>query len=310
MISLEDELAAAGATPAALAAERREVFSLFGELRAAAYVAVALVTTGAGIFIKNNAERIGPMTILAALLLAAAGCYAFALMGARRAPLPDAAPVGAHSVRPHRTIVGDYVLLLGALLVSAAVGYAESQFHLLGANWSRHFLFLAVLHIATAYLFDSRLVLGAGLAALAAWFGADVKAFKSGFDFGARALECAATVAVFRLANRHRAVDATYEHFAATLAFFGALAWSFDHNMRWIGILAALALAALVVWRGLRGGGEAMVIYAIVYAAIAVDTGVVTLAHDEALIFLYLLVSTPAAIVVLFVVYFRLRRRA
>jgi hypothetical protein len=148
MISLEDELAASGAGPAVLAAERRELFSLFGELRAASYIAVALVTTGVGIVIKNNADRIGPMTIIAVLLIAAAACYAWAW-------------------RPSRSIAGDYVLLLGALLVSAALGYAESQFHLLGPNWSRHLLILALFHIATAYLCDSRLVLGAGLAALA-----------------------------------------------------------------------------------------------------------------------------------------------
>jgi Predicted membrane protein (DUF2157) len=288
VITLEDELAAIGAAEVRLAEERREVFSLFGELRAASYLAVALVTTGVGIVIKNNADRIGPMTIVAALLIAAAGCYAFAL-------------------RHHtRTIVGDYVLLLGALLVSAAVGYAESQFHLLGPNWSRHLLFLALFHIATAYLTDSRLVLGAGLTALAGWFGADIHA---GASFGGRALACAATVAVFRLVNRHRPFDATYEHFAATLAFFGALAWAFDGGMRWIGVLAALALAALVVWRGLRGGGEAMVIYAIVYATIAFDDGVIGLVRDDGLRFLYLLVSTPVAIVILFIVYRRLKER-
>src|SRR5438067_8176156 len=99
MLSLEDELAATGAGPAALAAERREVFSLFGELRAASYIAVALVTTGAGLWIKHNADRLGPVTILAALLLAAAACYAFALR------------------RRERSIVAAYILLLGALLV-------------------------------------------------------------------------------------------------------------------------------------------------------------------------------------------------
>jgi hypothetical protein len=288
VITLEDELAAIGADQVRLAEERREVFSLFGELRAASYVAVALVTTGVGIVIKNNADRIGPVTIIGALLIAAAGCYFF-------------------SLRHHtRTIVGDYILLLGALLVSAAVGYAESQFHLLGPNWSRHLLFLALFHIATAYLTDSRMVLSAGLAALAGWFGADIHA---GASFGARALACAATVAVFRLANRHRAFDATYEHFAANLAFFGALAWAFDREMRWIGVLTALALAALVVWRGLRGGGEAMVIYAIVYATIAFDNGVIALVQDDGLRFLYLLVSTPVAIVILFIVYRRLKER-
>src|SRR6059058_610607 len=99
-----------------LAEERREVFSLFGELRAASYLAVALVTTGVGIVIKNNADRIGPLTIVAALLIAAAACYAFALTSRRR--LDGRMDAGAT-----RTIVVDYVLLLGALLVSAAVGY-------------------------------------------------------------------------------------------------------------------------------------------------------------------------------------------
>jgi hypothetical protein len=280
MLSLEDELATG----------RPALFSLYGELRAASYLAVALITTGVGIVIKNNADRIGPLAILGALLVAAAGCYAFAL------------------ARPHRTIVADYILLLGALLVSAAVGYAESQFHLLGPNWSRHLLFLALFHIATAYLTDSRLVLTAGLSALAAWFGAGLKTFHAA-DFGAHALECAALVAVFRVANRHRAFDATYEHFAANLAFIGALSWAFDSETRWLGVAAALALAALAVWRGLRGGGEAMVVYAIVYATIAVDTAILNLLHDSALAFFYLLVTTPAAIVLLFITYSRLKGR-
>jgi len=315
VISLEDELAAIGAEEIRLTEERREVFSLFGELRAASYLAVALVTTGVGIVIKNNADRIGPVTIVGALLIAAAGCYFFALSRRRLdgriggVPPPgrrDGATTAGADAGATRTIVGDYVLLLGALLVSAAVGYAESQFHLLGPNWSRHLLFLALFHIATAYLTDSRMVLSAGLAALAGWFGADIHA---GAGFGGHALACAATVAVFRLANRHRAFDATYEHFAANLAFFGALAWAFDREMRWIGVLTALALAALVVWRGLRGGGEAMVVYAIVYATIAFDIGVIDLFHDSALTFLYLLFSTPVAIVILFVVYRRLKER-
>ena len=79
--------------------------------------------------------------------------------------------------------------------------------------------------------------------------------------------------------------------------------------MRWIGVLTALALAALVTWRGLHGGGEAMVVYAIVYATIAFDTGVIDLVHDEGLRALYLLFSTPVAIVILFIVYRRLKER-
>ena len=106
----------------------------------------------------------------------------------------------------------------------------------------------------------------------------------------------------------HKRIGIMY--FFTALAFFGALAWAFDSQMRWIGVLTALALAALVVWRGLRGGGEAMAVYAIVYATIAFDAGVIDLVHDDGLRFLYLLVSTPVAIVILFIVYRRLKERS
>src|SRR5436305_1691691 len=185
MLSLEEELATTGADAAALAAERRDVFSLFGELRAASYLAVALVTTGVGIWLKNNADRLGPVAILTALLVASATCYAYALVWSAAAmpPLSTAAAWPPHS---RRTIIAGYALLPGAL---------------------------------------------------------------------------------------------------------------------------PLALAALVVWRGLRGGGEAMVIYAIVYATIAFDTAVLNLVSDTALKALYLLFSTPVAIVILFVVYRRMKER-
>jgi hypothetical protein len=114
---------------------------------------------------------------------------------------------------------------------------------------------------------------------------------------------------VLRLLNRHKAFEATYEHFAANLAFFGALSWSFAAQTRWPGVLTALALAALVVWRGLRGGGEAFVVYAIIYATIAFDVAIASAIHDDTLAMLYLLVSTPAAIVILFVVHRRLKER-
>ena len=52
-----------------------------------------------------------------------------------------------------------------------------------------------------------------------------------------------------------------------------------------------------------------MVVYAIVYATIAFDTVVIDLVHDEGLRALYLLFSTPVAIVILFIVYRRLKER-
>ena len=146
MHSLEEELRqlqSRGALDAATAARAlAPEFSVFEELRAALYAAVALVITGVGLLIKEHLDRIGPLTLIFALAIAGAACYVPAIRAKSRA--------GGQST------VSDYVLLLGTLIVSADVGYAESQFHWLGANWSRHLLLLTAFHAFTAYALGSR----------------------------------------------------------------------------------------------------------------------------------------------------------
>src|SRR5262245_33439789 len=112
MHSLEEELRelqsrggldAATATRA-LALESRSLFSIFDELRAALYAAVALVTTGVGILIKEHFDRIGPLVLILALALAGAACYVPAIRAKSRGTA--------------LATVTEYVLLLGALMVS------------------------------------------------------------------------------------------------------------------------------------------------------------------------------------------------
>lgn len=294
VISLEDELLQLQPPPARLVAEeRRDVFSVHGELRAASYVAVVLITTGVGIIVKENADKIGPLTIVVALLIAAAGCYWFALR------------------KRERSIVGDYVLLLGALLLSAAVGFAESQFHLLGNYWSWHFLILAVVHGATAYLFDSRLVLSAALTSLAAWFGVERKLDMSA-TVGLKAMLCAGTVLVCRLANRHRPFDEVYEHFAALLALGGGLSWAWDTKLHWLGIAIVLAVSAVLIRRGIRVRSEAFILYGVLAATAAIDTAGGLLLEKtsvEALFPMFLLTTTPLMIVMLFIIHVKMKER-
>ena len=63
----------------AIALDRGAAFSVFAELRIGLYGAVALITTGIGILIKQNLDRIGPIAIMSAIAAAAALCYASAL---------------------------------------------------------------------------------------------------------------------------------------------------------------------------------------------------------------------------------------
>src|SRR5262252_2430574 len=270
MHSLEEELRQlqsrgaldAPTTASALALE----FSVFEELRAALYAAVALVITGVGLLVKEHLDRIGPLTLIFALALAGAACYVPAI----RAKARGAAPA----------TVAEYVMLLGALIVSADVGYAESQFHWLGANWSRHLLMLAGFHALTAYFFGSRLVLSVALTSLAGWFGIERGAGNlSPWQFatpelGLRALLCSTVMLAWRAidqranAARFREV---FEHFAANLAFWGAVGWCSNAHMRVVGVVTLLLLAAVAIRKALRSGAESFAVYGVGYSALGIS---------------------------------------
>jgi hypothetical protein len=304
MISLEPEIvglrqsgAIDEATAARLiAAERREIVSVYGELRFLTWGGVMLIVSGVGVLVSKHLDKIGPVAIAAAIGIASLACYAIFVWRRR-------------SGRQH--LADDYVLLLAALLASADVGYIESQFHLLGSNWQRHFLLLAVLHGVTAYLFNSRLVLSLSITALAAYIGIERKVeavFDSGVDFAVRAFICAATLMVWRAVQRKREFAPVFDHAAANLAFWGSIGLLASDDTRLLGCAIALVLAAFCAWHGFRRGEEAFVIYAYVYGAIAIDVQIGTWLHEEALILIYLILSTIAVIVGLFVTHARMRK--
>jgi hypothetical protein len=274
MHSLEEELRELGSCGAldeaavarAVALERRTLFSVFDELRAALYAAVALVIAGVGILVEEHLDRIGPSTLIFALAIAGAACYFPAIRARSRA--------GGQST------VTDYLLLLGALIVSADVGYAESQFHWFGANWSRHLLLLTVLHAYAAYALRSRLVLSVALTSLVGWFGIERGAGNlapwhvATPELGLRALACSAVMLVWRAidarvnAARFREV---FEHFATNLAFWAAVGWCASGQMRGVGVVTLVVLAVVVILKALRSGAESFAVYGVGYTALGLS---------------------------------------
>jgi len=265
------ELSSAGVLDGAtasqwIALENGTQFTLFEELRACFYAAVAAITAGVGLLLKANLEHIGPLTLIAAIALVAAACYASAIRTQRRGEA--------------RTLGGDYILLLGALLISADLGYAESQFHWLGSHWSWHLLLLAGLHATTAYALDSRLVLSVALTSLAAWFGIEANINKifvgesTLTHSGVPALGCAAVIFAGR--EIHRRVGGStafldvFEHFAVNLGFWGALALIGSTGSRFLGLAILIALAVIAIRKGLLGRQETFVIYGIGYSTLGV----------------------------------------
>lgn len=275
-----------------IARERRDVFSVHPETRLLAWIGVMLIATGAGIFIRNNLERIGPVAIATVIGVAALLCYAWVA-----------------SRRGRGSLIDDYILLLGALLLSADVAYMERQFDLLGHGWPRHLLIMAVLHAVTAYWFASRTLLTLSLVALTGWLGVE-RNFGSKMEpleLAVRAFLAAAVVLTWRFANRHRPFDEVFHHFAANLALFGAVTITFADTIYLLGAIAAVAIAVFVIRFGFQQATEAYVIYGYIYAVVAVGIVIGRLINEPVLISFFTMVYMGAAIAGLFALHMRFR---
>ena len=307
MHSLEPEVNAAyarGAIPKdaaarALALESGAIFPLYEELRFAIYASVAAIAAGIGLLLKSHFTEIGPLTLIGLLGLAACPCYAVALRRLRRGE--------------PRSLGEDYVLLLGTLIVSAAVGYAAYVFHLFGTGWPRHLLLLAGLHAGVAYVFGSRLVLAVAVAALAGYCGIEGR-IGSPLDpekllaySGYRALGCAALLMLWHLVHRRtgrlREFLEVFEHFAINLAFWGALSLAFQPDTRVTGVLVVAALVAYVLYVGRATAREGLIVYGIGYGALGACVLEAQLLRDGLLIAMAMLATVGAAAIALWIIH-------
>ena len=297
-----------------VALERRELFSVHSEVRFLFWAAVSLVASSAALYLKEYADRIGTATIIGIVALVAAACYATAARIHR-----------AEIERDDRSVVGisEYVLLMGALILSADLGYAESQYHFFGDAWSRHLLILAVVHGITAYLFASRLVLGASIASVIGWLGIERNVgflLRNSWFAGERLILAAAILLLWRvlhgrflrrIAEEHRrrlhGFADVLEHVAVNLGLIGSLEWVFNPKSEWAGFFVLAILVGGSIFAGIRTRREAFVVYGLLYGVVGFDYMVVSGMHDEGLIFFYLLVTTPIAIAALFFIHRRWR---
>ena len=142
--------------------ESHEHVPLARELHALLYLGALLILAGVGATVKTRLDQLGPATILAALGLSTAACFAYCLRLAR-----PFVPGKAESP----TTAFDYVLYLGCGLIGVFFSYLEWKWKLLGPSWDLYLFGSGLLFAALAYRFDNRLVLAAGLLNLAGWLG-------------------------------------------------------------------------------------------------------------------------------------------
>ena len=152
----------AAAAPRLLRVARGELVSVRAELRAVLYLGVLLVMGGVGVLVKENLDRIGPVTIAVGIGLAAALALGW---------VARIAPPFSWGEAPSPHLGFDYLLLLGVLLAAADLAYVEVHFTPLGAHWAWHLLIVALLTALAAFRYDSRVVFSLSLSTFAAWRG-------------------------------------------------------------------------------------------------------------------------------------------
>jgi uncharacterized membrane protein len=280
-----------------IARERREVFSIHPEVRIAAWAGALLLAGAIGLFVKNNFELFDKRFIAGALAVLAAACYAWAW-------------------RRERGGINEYIVLLGALILSADVAFIEQQFDVFGDQGQRHFLVLAVLHGVAAYAFGSKLVLSLSIAALAAWMGLErLDPFAFDSQVAMSAFVCAATLLAWRALDRRfrrrtlvgpqtvvgpqTEFSRVFEHFASHLALLGGLALAPEEEPLMTCVVTVVLAAVVIAW-GFRTKAESFVLYAFVYAVIAIDLYFISRAPDavDAVILATTLVAVPALVMI------------
>lgn len=309
MVSLEPEITRlrddGALEPAAaarlIAIERREVFSVHHELRLLAWVAVTLLVTGLGILLHRNFQNLGPLFVLLSILTGSAACYGFVIWRQRK--------------KHPSTLVDDSALLLAALLLSAAIGYGESVWHLLDDHWSWHLILIAMLHGFSAYYFASRVLLSLSITALAGFLGINYNPIHTNLfvshDLALRGYICAGTLFAWRTLNlrvsARREFTEVFDHVIAILTLVSALILVFEDDSRIAGLLLLLPAVTGVFFYGWRNRSQSFVVYAVIALLIGLGNVIAEALGNETVVLLYVLVSTIAAIVFLFMVRSRFR---
>jgi hypothetical protein len=241
---------------------RRERVSVFVELSAALYLGVLALVAGLGWTFRSSFTNLGDPFILTTLSLLCAGCLYYCV---RRA-----APYSADEVESPNLAL-DYVLYLGCLTLSVALGYLAFRFEAARRHSDDGLLATVVIFGLLAYRFDNRFVLSLALTSLGGWFGLTAPAF--GLEtpaalrmtaIGYGAIVAGAGVAFYRQGIKQHFL-ATYLHIAANVVF-AALVSGIDAAREWplyLGALAMLSAATIVL--GVRFRRFAFVAYGTVY---------------------------------------------
>lgn len=283
---------------------RRRV-SLFVELHALLYLGVLAFAGGLAWTVRTYSDQWGDLAILLPATALAASCFAWVFMKA---------PPYAHERVTSTSLVLDYALYLGCLVLGVEVGYAQARFPALQAQLDWMLLASAALYLAAAYRFDNRFVLSLGIATLGGWFGVRFSRFAWFEHDQARVMTllfgtviAALGLATWRLRLKPHFLDAYLQ--VAAVVMLSTLTWSVVERERlspWL--LASLAAAGLSIAGGVRSRRFSFVVYGAFSGYVSVSRELLRGASDALASLFYVIVSATAMVVGLVVLSRRIGR--
>ena len=141
------------------------IFSLNAELKLFLYLSVLLFTSGIGILIYENIDKIGHIAILSLLLMVIAVCFYYCFKNSK----------GFHkSETSFEHPVLEYLVLAGNILTCIFIGYLQFQYKPFGEHYGLATLVPTIVSFFCAYYFDNKSVLTIGVTGLAAYVGLSV----------------------------------------------------------------------------------------------------------------------------------------
>ncbi len=289
---------------AAIVSRRR--ISLFVELNALLYLGVLAFAGGLAWTARTYSDQWGDLAILVPATALVAGCFAWAFA---KAPPYSTERVASPS------LVFDYVLYLGCLVLGVEFGYAEYRFEFLRDQWDYYLLASAIVYFAAAYRFDNRFVLSLGIATLGGWFGVRFTRLHWFGDEPARLMAlmygmvvAGIALATWQLRIKRHFLDAYLQ--VAAIVVLSTLTWSVlesDGVSPWL--LAAVAAAALCIAGGVHFRRFSFVVYGAFAGYVSMSRELLRHSAGVETAFLYIVVSAGLMVVGLVTLSRRMERQ-
>lgn len=240
---------------------RHDRFSLFVELSALLYIGVLSVVGGLVWTFRDYVVNLGDAVILSilGLLMAVSFYYCFS----------RGVPYRNEEVESP-SLIFDYVLYFGCLVLSATLGFIETRFAVF-EDWSTHLFIASVVFGLLAYRFDNRFVLSLAISTLAGYLGLKIDAFDLAdtdiLRFTALVFGTALAglgVWLYRQGIKPHFLE-TYVHIGANVIMLAAASGVLEPGSGWLYLAALLSLSAAAIYLGVRFDRFAFVAYGTLY---------------------------------------------